>query len=504
MMKLRSIKYRRLHPLAFFKHAFFKASSDNEPKRKIFRKNPLKLSKKAKSILAIALVAIMLVSVFAWLSAGTQSKPNTVQPISDDPTASPSPTTQQTSTPTQKPNTHPDNRPWNPMTIITSIIDPTPRPPGLIESNPNTNSTVWKAVAANAWQYFQPGVGVDSNMGLPEATLGYPYFTDWDLGVYIQAVIDANKTGLINNDGEWGFIARLDKVLKFLETRELNDTTHYPFWFYEAATGKNYKQQSDLATYKVDAVDTGKLFVALNNLRDYNPDWKSRINNIVISGRSNYSALLSDIRSESGSNSIYTYYVASGFAAFWPEVSDIPDKILNNILSGAPVNVGSNITLPASEISCEPLLHSIFDLKNNTKLTDLAKNVYLAHEARFNATRQYVAFSEGNSGYGAFIYEWVVLPTGETWKVTKIDRSIFGIDPIIYTKVALSFLTLYNTTYARNMAIYLEQNLSDPTKGYGDGSSYSTNSDNRNVVDQVGSNTNGLILSAARYALQSI
>ena len=72
-------------------------------------------------------------------------------------------------------------------------------------------------MAANAWKYFQPGVGVDSTTGLPYA--GPPILTDWDLGVYVQAVIDAQKLGLIATNGTWGFNARMDKVLTFLETR---------------------------------------------------------------------------------------------------------------------------------------------------------------------------------------------------------------------------------------------------------------------------------------------
>ena len=58
------------------------------------------------------------------------------------------------------------------------------------------NSSVWRQVAANAWNYFQPGIGVDANTGLPNSGYGVPYFTDWDLGVYIQAVMDANTTGV--------------------------------------------------------------------------------------------------------------------------------------------------------------------------------------------------------------------------------------------------------------------------------------------------------------------
>jgi hypothetical protein len=59
-------------------------------------------------------------------------------------------------------------------------------------------------------------------------------------------------------------------------------------------------------------------------------------------------------------------------------------------------------------------------------------------------------------------------------------------------------LALYNTTFARNMVVYLEQSLPTPTNGYSDGADNSGN-----LVSQVGSNTNGLILDAALYAIQN-
>ena len=130
---------------------------------------------------------------------------------------------------------------------------------GLIESGQPVNSAVWLGVADNAWAYFQPGVGVDANTGLPYA--GGIYFkglTDWDLGVYIQAVIDAQEIGLISTNGTLGSYTRLDKVLSYLENRPLNETTHYPFWFYDATTGKDYHSLSETATGTVDIVDTGR------------------------------------------------------------------------------------------------------------------------------------------------------------------------------------------------------------------------------------------------------
>jgi hypothetical protein len=115
-----------------------------------------------------------------------------------------------------------------------------------------------------------------------------------------------------------------------------------------------------------------------------------------------------------------------------------------------------------------------------------------------------VAFSEGNTPTG-FIYEWVVLPTGETWKitdsVTNLPSSINN--PIIYTKVTMSFLALYNTSFARNMAIYLEQSLPDSNNGYYAGADYNTIG-NANLILSIDNNSNGLILSASRYSLQNL
>ena len=196
MMMPRLIKCKRLHPLAVFKNTFSRFSLDSVRERKIFGRNPLKLGMKANSILAIAMVVIMLVSVFAWLSTGTQSKPNIVQPQSNNSTSSPSPTTQVISNATTKPDVISGISPWasHVSSGVTSGFNPTPKAPGLIESSTAMNSDVWRTVAANAWKYFQPGTGVDSTTGLPAGSSGWNYFTDWDLGVYSDQVV--GKYGL--------------------------------------------------------------------------------------------------------------------------------------------------------------------------------------------------------------------------------------------------------------------------------------------------------------------
>jgi hypothetical protein len=395
------------------------------------------------------------------------------------------------------------------IVVLFSVFLVPSRKPGIIESAQTINSTVWKAVAADAWQYFQPGTGVDSNTGLPYAEgRGFAAFTDWDLGVYIQAVINAQKINLISFGESY---SRLDKVLSFLETRELNSTTGYPYWFYDATTGKDYHKLSDAARDAVDAVDTGRLFVALNNLKVYNSIWAQRIDdfvNNVYGNRSDYAILVPSISSSNAaSNSVYAYFVVSGFADFWPnQLADAPDSILSNIVNSPNVTT-YNVALPKAPISCDPLLCSVFELNNNSsKLLSLAYQVYLAHEAYYNATNKYVAFSEGN-GPSGYLWEWVVLPNGDTWKVQNQleleSSSYLGINPIIYNKVAFSFFALYSTTFSRSTVIYLEQNLPDPSNGYSDGADYHAGNNGGHSVTSVGSNTNGLILDAALYAIEN-
>ena len=162
-------------------------------------------------------------------------------------------------------------------------------------------------------------MGVDATTGLPYAGgTNFKGFTGWDLGVYIQSVIDAAKLGLISPEGPWGSDARIEKVLAFLETCPINTTTNYPFWFYDATTGTDYSSLSDKATQTVDVVDMGRLFVALNNLRIYNSSLTQQIDNYVLDGRSDFAALVPCIEADSTLNNIYGYYFASGYASFWP------------------------------------------------------------------------------------------------------------------------------------------------------------------------------------------
>ena len=483
-------QYRIFKPASFLdrKNSYRKILAF-EPKKPKFN---LRFGKIEKTVTVIIIIAILVVSAFGFLMQADLN-PSTVKPIVNDPTT----------TPTN--SSSPNSTIGSPITTITppKILDPepikTPATPGLFASSQYMNSSAWKSVAKYAWTYFQPGIGLDSTTGLPAASLGWNYFTDWDLGVYIQAVIDAQKLGLISPDQEWGSSIRLEKVVEFLEKRDLvlagDNSSKIPYWFY-SSTGEGYKSQPVL-----DLADTGTLLVALNNLKTFNSSLASRINDIVynnvhgFSNRTDYANVVSSIKAEAqASTSLYAYYMSAGFAAFFSALKDAPEQILTNIITAPTVNT-YNVTLPKAQITCEPLLYSFFYLNYNPKLATLVNQTYAAHEAKYNAEGQYVAFSEGSGVSGDFIYEFVVLPNGETWKILK-DGDYIDMTAIVYTKVAVSFLSIYNSTFSKNMCIFLENNMSPPDKGYWAGVTTQGS-----PVYNLGCNTNSLILAASRYAV---
>lgn len=455
------------------------------------------LGNKGKAGIAVALIAVILVSAFIFYPRNTETigvPGNTTQPIA---------TTNATNTTTSTPNytNGPTKVPINPWQPVIDTITGKDRSTEVVTNAQNLNSSVWKQVASYSWNYFQPGVGVDSRTGLPASGDSVSFFTDWDIGVYLQAVIDAQKTGLIGTDGPWGSSARIDKVVSFLETRELN-TSHYPYWFYNNDGSVNH-DISDRSSELCNTADTGRLFVALNNLKTFNSSYSTRVDNFVYNtngNRSNYAALVPGLKSESlTSTSIYAYYIISGFANFWPaQLKDAPTKIINNIMSSPTVKTPENVTLPNSRLTEEPLLCATFEISNNpAQFKTLATQAYLAHEAYYNATNHYRAFSEGNTFTDAWAYEWIVYD-GKTWQVRDGNSEQLNINPIIYTKVAFSFLAVYNTTFARNMVMHIEDKMENPSNGYSNGID-----EIGTVLGATGLHTNGLILSAARYAIQN-
>jgi hypothetical protein len=488
---------KKFHNLSVLNSVLLLASVAVKKKNLFF--NNWRFNRKAKSLVVAVIIFGILLSVFAFLPRGNQATLDGQNLVVASSTPVPTDATKDNGTPTVGPE-----KTQNPTPKATPTLTPKPKPPGMIESAQTMNSAVWQKIAETAWKYFSPKVGVDEKTGLPWTSTGSQYFTDWDLGVYIQALIDASKLNLTQPTGDWGFNSRIDKVLNFLETRELNNYS-YPFWFYQATDAKVWHQNSDKATDPVDVVDTGRLFVALNNLRNYNNNFTARINNFVYNqqgNRSNYAAIVPSLISEgNASTSIYSYIICSGFASFWSsELGNVPTKILDNIYSPENGNVTINgVVVPKSSITTDVLLTAVFDINTtDSRLKTLMNQIYQAHEAYYIQTNKLRAFGEGPQLTSDWQWEWVVLPDGRYWTALGANYKEIELAPMIYTKVAMGFLALYNTTFSRDLCVYLERHNSEPTSGFRVGVD-----EQGHQLDGFSSQTNGLILGAALHALSN-
>ena len=479
--------------------AFHVVATGSEPSKKVFSKHTLRFSKRAKYLAASATTIVILISVLVLLLPEPH---DTEDMLHNDGDPSTSTITQGGVDDTVENDTGsgyetPINNQVYPS-MASPIITPSPNPgwvklDGIIESADVIDSTVWRAVAEYAWQYFERG-NVIGETGLPGASIGSPYFTDWDLAVYIQALLDAYEIGFMQKEGA---NYRLDRVVTFLENRQLTNEA-LPYWIYNADNGEPYLVFDNGLGLGGNVADSGILLAALHNLKIHDDGFATRVNNIVYN-KTNYTVMLDemDVLARKSIN-IYDYLVASGFAAFWPEKGNVPTLIVDNIMSAPRVDL-MGVELPASKISCEPILLSIFHLPQpDPRIRDLSRQVYLAHEAWYNATGTYRAFSEGFT-MDRFAYEWVILPDGKTWVVQDQWGYDYGTSPIIFSKVAFGFLSLYNTTYARDLVVYLEDRLPELDSGYCEG----VYEDGGFTLNAGSGNTNGLIVSAARYAIQS-
>ena len=368
------------------------------------------------------------------------------------------------------------------------------------ESTSHDSSKFWLTLAGNAWNYFQPGVGVDATTGLVLGSTVYPYITDWDNALYIQAVVDAEKLGMLDANGTWGANSRIDRVLTLLETRPLT-SSGVPYVSYSSSTGKNSTNVTQIPA------DAGALFAALKNLEEAKPQFKIRVDNIVYNV-TNYEPLnkvvdnlLGKVQNGQRQLEIYDYFVMRGFACFWPQRFNPEADAMLTAYSKAPILNYSGITLPAIKLTSDPLLmNSLYFQQQDSRVLNLASQAYLAQEARYNMTGKFTAFSEGNSDDG-FIYEWIATSTG-TWVIQNLEGydnfTDITVTPVVFLKVAAGYLALYNTAYAQSMVNFILKQLPNPVNGYKTGIYESGD-----ALQAAPDDGNSLIISAARYALEN-
>ena len=342
----------------------------------------------------------------------------------------------------------------------------------------------WVSYAETAWKYFQPGIGVSPATGLNYATSTYHYFTDWDLGCYISAIIDAERIGILKKDGSWGADYRINKIISFLKTRQLTDSG-LPYWFYSSDDGSPLYSKG-----QGNPSDSGRLLVALHLLKQHRPELADEIDDII--ARTNYAKFAESCSTDG----FYAYYLAHGYSLFGFNTSRVQKALgfIDRIPSMEHVQVYSQ-SLPVTEVIMEPILHAIFELKVTQDFQDWAYKVYKVQEDRYAATGKPTAFTEGAYDVSPnYIYEWIVHPYGKVWYITTPTWEPMNIAPVVYAKAAFGMHAIWPSSYTERLVGYVLSAKTD--MGF-----YEGVDENGRVIRILTDKTNSLIINAARYAL---
>ena len=337
----------------------------------------------------------------------------------------------------------------------------------------------WLSIASTAWQFFSPGAGVSPTTGLVYASSGWHRFTDWDLAGYIQAILAAEKLGIISRNGTWGAEYRLNLVLEFLNSRALS-STNIPYQFYDSDTGGI---PPDVGPQNGDGADEGRLLIALFHVREMHPELASSIESAI--GRVNYTRLISQTVFAGDE---YSRYFARGFQLWNYSVSSLPP---------APKSVPKGYFVVP-----EPVVMSILENVSNNYMRELGASVYSAHYSMYNRTGLLVALGEGqylpfDGQPTPYVYESIEIPNGSSYKiVTWAGATFSNAYPETFTKIALAFYAIYRTGYAQLLANNVTSTLATPS-GFEDG--FISNSGQ--VMPYISDNTNNLVMEAAEYAV---
>ena len=339
-------------------------------------------------------------------------------------------------------------------------------------SQVNVSSQQWINYAQVAWSFFKPGIGVSPSTGLIYASPYWHEFTDWDLAGYIQAVLAAERIGLISESGPWGADYRLSLVLNFLDTRALNSNGLW-YQFYN----------SDSGTVSADGLndpggisDGGPMLIALYDLMQAHPRFTSQVREAVT--RVNYKLLAS----QGFGPDLYSQYAKLGFD-LWNFSSSSSDVY--------PLSVG-NMAIS------EPAMLAILENTHSMDFERAGQEIYSAQYAAYNRTGDLFALSEGQyppylNSTTPYVYESIEVPSGKNYQVITWQGQTINSSPEDFVKIGFAFLAIYRSSYGELLVNTLG-NLTT-SDGYSEGLLSQTGQ----VFGAVSDNTNIMIMLACAY-----
>lgn len=364
------------------------------------------------------------------------------------------------------------------------------------------------AFARIAWTYFQNNTNAVT--GLVNSVDKYPSTTMWETGSYFNAVISAQKLGLIDKTEA---VARISKALNSLKSVRLFDGI-LPNKAYNVETLElvDYTNKASEKGLGWSALDIGRIVSTLaiveHNLPELTPQvadlmslWdlsKMAQGGQLVGGNVIEGATREDQEGRVG----YEQYVAKSMMLFGYDMSKayhVEDHLMVKQVEDQPIPVDNRLhrgSTPAFTVS-EPYIFDGLEFGFDSRSHEFATAIYKAQEGRYRNSGVLTAVTEGHVDQAPYFVYATVWGGGDPWAVMSFKGDRFDSLRTVSTKVAFAWDALFRTDYSKTLMQAIAP-LGDPARGWPEGVYEANGKTNGSVT----ANTNAIVLAALAFRAQ--
>lgn len=359
--------------------------------------------------------------------------------------------------------------------------------------------------AAVAWRYFSNNISAET--GLVASVDGYPSTTMWETGALIDAVVAAERLGLITADEAGARLARtLDSLSRLPLTSAGLPNKAYDIRSLQMVTYKNEPTETGIGW---SALDIGRLLAALDVAERAHPDLAGKVQRLLagwntaellsggelIGGNIKNGAL--DMHQEGRIG--YEQYAAKAMLAQALDATaamDLTGQLAVRDVSGLPVpgDTRLNRNMVPSLTTSEPYLLDGLEFGFDTRSQLFASQVYRAQERRFDETGILTAVSEGHIDAAPYFAYGTVWGGGQPWAVLTSDGQRLDSKRTVSTKAAFGWDALFDTAYTGRL-VGSVADLAVPDRGWMEGRYELDGTPNTSIT----ANTNATVLAAIAF-----
>lgn len=364
-----------------------------------------------------------------------------------------------------------------------------------------------RQAAATAWRYFQNNISPET--GLVASVDKFPSTTMWETGALIDAVLSAERLGLIPQAEAKARLAKaLDSLARLPLTAAGLPNKAYDIRSLKMVTYKNEETETGIGW---SAVDIGRLMAALQAARNAHPDLAGPVQGLIAGWK--LDALLVDGELTGGTIADgkmtahqegrvgYEQYAARammGFALDATAALDMAGQLVPREVMGLALPGDSRLNKNATPalITSEPWLLQGLEFGFDRNSAILAAQVYRAQEARFAETGKLTAVTEGHLNVAPYFAYGTVWGGGQDWAVLTLDGTRMDSKRVLSTKAAFGWDALYGTDYTAKLVEDV-QDLAVADRGWMEGRYEADGTPDTSIT----ANTNAMVLDTIAYRL---